>query len=49
VEHLARAVALAPEIRTLLPGFVEFAGLLDDPRLADGDDPEAQPARGRSS
>jgi hypothetical protein len=33
VEHLAHAVLLAPEIRSLLPGFTEFAGLLDDPRL----------------
>jgi tetratricopeptide (TPR) repeat protein len=33
VEHLARAVALAPEIRSLLPGFTEFAGILGDPRL----------------
>jgi tetratricopeptide (TPR) repeat protein len=38
VEHLARAVELAPAIRSLLPGFAEFAALLDDSRLLTDDD-----------
>jgi len=37
IQHLARAVALAPDIRGLLPGFVEFGPLLADPRFG-GDD-----------
>ena len=30
-ESLARALRLAPEMRSLLPGFAEFAPLLDHP------------------
>ena len=33
VDHLARAVGVAPEIRGLLPGFKEFASLLRHPKL----------------
>jgi hypothetical protein len=31
-------VSLAPEIRSLLPGFAEFATLLDDPGLLTAQD-----------
>jgi tetratricopeptide (TPR) repeat protein len=37
VEHLARAVTLAPAVRSLLPGFAEFAGLLDHAWLVTDD------------
>jgi tetratricopeptide (TPR) repeat protein len=34
VPHLVRALAGAPELRSLLPGFPEFGTILDDTRLA---------------
>jgi hypothetical protein len=38
IEHLARAVDLAPAIRSLLPGFAESRTLLGDSRLLTDDD-----------
>ena len=38
IEHLSRALALAPEIRSLLPGFAEFQTLLESPLLLTADD-----------
>jgi hypothetical protein len=38
VLHLARALKLAPEIRSLLPGFAEFHALLDNPLLLTADE-----------
>jgi hypothetical protein len=33
VEHIARAIEIAPGMRSLLPGFREFDWLLQHPRL----------------
>jgi tetratricopeptide (TPR) repeat protein len=46
LQHLERAVALAPEIRSLLEGFAEFATLLDDSQLNPAGREPATPERG---